>query len=332
MKTLTKPSSRFVLTVLLAGAVVLIAVGPRAAGPLRRMAHYVIAPFGDPAMYVTTAFKGFVGRESEGISTDEARRLRDTNDRLYGAVVALGNEVRRLKLQRSKMEHLGFGPLKDFPCALIPARVVAGESLPYGETRLVNRGTAQGARQGARVTTRKLWTDRAKDLQGRWATIAGEALVGRLTESGAFSARLQLLTDRRFELRARIRRVINAANPRKITVIEKDTAAERTLTQENNVSVDVVVQGDGADGLVVKTVAGRHNIQPGDWVFTRNDEAFLPATIRVGKVSAVGPDPDHPAFMTLKITPFADLDALREVFIVVPEGDRLGADRAGGGR
>jgi cell shape-determining protein MreC len=332
MKTLTKPSSRFVLAVLLAGAVVLVAVGPQAAGPLRKMAHYVIAPFGDPAMYVTAAFKGFVGRDGEGISTDEARRLQETNDRLYGAVVALGNEVRRLQVQRSTMEHLGFGPLKDFPCALIPARVVAGESLPYGQTRLINRGTGEGARRGAPVTTRELWTDRAKDLQGRWATIAGEALVGRLTESGAFSARVQLLTDRRFELRARIRRVINAEAPRKITVIEKGSAAERTLTRENNVSIDVMVQGDGVAGLVVKTVASQHNIRPGDWVFTRNDEAFLPATLRIGRVTAVGPDPDHPAFHTLKIKPFADIDALREVFIVVPEGDRLGGSRAGGGR
>ena len=331
MKVLTKPSSRFVLTVLLAGAVVLVAVGPRAAEPLRKMAHYVIAPFGDPAMYLTTAFKGFIGRDGEGISTDEARRLRETNDRLYGAVVALGNEVRRLQVQRSTMEHLGFGPLKDFPCALIPARVVAGESLPYGQTRVVNRGHAEGAKRGARVTTRQLWTDRAKDLQGRWATIAGEALVGRLIESGAFSARLQLITDRRFELRARIRRVINAAAPRKITVIEKGAAAERTLTRENNVSIDVMIQGDGVDGLIVKTVASQHNIQPGDWIFTRNDEAFLPATLRIGRVSAVGPDPDHPAFLTLRIEPFTDLHALREVFIVVPEGDHLGADRTGGG-
>jgi cell shape-determining protein MreC len=47
----------------------------------------------------------------------------------------------------------------------------------------------------------------------------------------------------------------------------------------------------------------------------------MPQGIRIGRVIEVKPDPRNAGLVTLRIAPVADLDALREVYIVVPESD-----------
>jgi len=324
MRLLAKPSRRLIVVVLLLASAVTTLLGPAAAGPLRKLVHYVLPPFGDLPMYLTTEFKRHVGRSPAGMSAREARLRRD-NDILQRRLAAVEGELSRRLGAAADMNRARLGPVKDFPCDLIPARVVAADSLPYARTRLVNVGVSDGVRPGLRVTTRELLTDRSKRLPGRWAAITPTALVGRIIESGAFAARLQLITDRGFQMRALIER--DPGNPREITVTTPGGASVRMLNRHGRFGrVAVWVRGDGTNGLTVPSVPARHNVLPGDSVITSDDEAFLPANVRIGRVTRVVPDPDHAGFVTLVVTPSADLASVREVYIVVPLG-KLGAAR-----
>jgi len=201
---------------------------------------------------------------------------------------------------------------------LIPAVVVGRESLPYGRTRLLNAGLSQGAAVGAGVTTRRLLTDRSKRLPRNVATISATALVGRVIDAGRFTARLQTVTDPGFEVAAKIRRVIDPANPRKITVTAGG-AGEQVLTPANNVRIPVQARGDGRGKMLVRDVNAYHNIRPGDLLVAAGDDAFLPVQARIGKVVEVIDDPRRRGlFVSLRVAPSADLAALREVYIVVP--------------
>jgi cell shape-determining protein MreC len=144
-------------------------------------------------------------------------------------------------------------------------------------------------------------------------------LVGRIDEAGAYTARLQLLTDRGFQMAGRIRRNIDPARPRMVTVMEAG-AAVVPLTPENNKEIEVIARGDGSSGMVVEYVKAYHNVLAGDLLVTSGEEAILPTEINVGVVTEVRPDAKDPHRSTLVVRPHADLDSLREVFVVVPLG------------
>jgi len=313
-----KLSKKWLLAVLLTACVVTSFLGSRASVPLRNMMQYPLAPLGDIPMYLTSAFEGHAGG-SPDISREQARALLVENRRLRGQLLELSRLYQQYARQERTKQYL-FGRMTDFPCRLIPGRVVGAEPLPYGQTRIVGPGRSAGTRVGARVTTRELVTDRPKALLSGYATISATSLVGRISSAGAFTARLQLVTDRQFAIEAQIFRLIDPNNPRQIKVTKANAAAMEILTPQNNHLVPVFAQGDGANGLIVRDVSVNDNVRPGDWLITRRDDAFLLAGIRIGEVTQVVRSPEHPGFVTLHVRPHADLEALREVYIVVPVG------------
>lgn len=332
MKVRARLTKRRLLLVLIGGAGVMALLGPDAAGPLRRTVHYALAPLGDAGMYLTTGFRSHFGATAgENLSPAELRHLTETNRMLRGRLVELERKLAEYWRQEKQKRRL-YGQLRDFPCELIPARVVAADSLPYAQTRILNAGRTHGARPGAMVTTRELLTDRSKaippgraaivdtTLPMRLAAITSAALVGELTkETGAFTARLRLLTNPDFEIPAVIHRVIDVRRPRKITVLTAGAAASQTLGPANNAPIPVMARGDGRSEMVVHAAAV-HNIKIGDWLMTSYTSGFLPAGIRVGEVVGVTDDSKHPGFVNLRIRPHADPASLREVYIVEPLG------------
>lgn len=326
MKIRVRFTRKTLLAVLLTASLVVALLGPGPSARLRGWLQVFLVPLGDPGMYLATAFKSHAGKPGmRPISPAEAERLHDENQRLRARIEGLAQELLRAKQQVADVQAIRalYRPVRDLPCELIPARVVGGDSLPYGQTRQVNVGRRDGAEVGARVTTRDLVTDRSKALpEGlpaisalrRLNTVTGCALVGRLVETGRYTARLQLVTDRGFETAARIRRVIDEDHPRRIKTAE----ASETLTAANNRLIDVTARGDGAGGLVVDDVSADHAIRPGDWLVTRDDDAALPVQILIGKVAEVADHPDRPHWLVrLRIQPAANLPALRGVYLVL---------------
>lgn len=324
MAVRAKLSKQSLLVILMLLSLVTTLLGPAAAGVMRGPAMFVTAKLGDSLMYVTTTVRSEVDSlTADTITQDEARRLKQANEGLQGQVNTLSAQLTdRLEQLRKiqQLKTLAFGPVEDIPCELIPARVVAGDSQVYGDSRLIN---TRSTRAGLPVTTRQLLTDRSKAIQpARLAAlclppnleaISSAALAGRIVESGAFSARLQLVTDRDFEIGARIRRRIALDHP---------DPSRRELSDANIGLITVTARGDGRDGLTVADVKESDNVLSGDWLVTRSDDALLPAQIRIGEVVSVEGNPKKAGFVNLKVRPYVDVDSLREVFVVVPRGEQ----------
>ncbi|MFB3891028.1 MAG: rod shape-determining protein MreC [Phycisphaerae bacterium] len=322
------PSKGAVFAMLMLASVAALFLGPRAAAVMRQPFQVILAPLSDVGILANTEVKSAVGNiVSEEISQEEARRLKKDNEELLQLVQSMAGKVeddsKRLARVQA-LDKLAFGQVNKVPCELIEARVVAADSLPYGQTRLVSPyGVRYAAPSGVPVTTRRLMTDRSNELQKRFPALAAQwevntaALVGRVVSSWAFGAQLQLVTDRGFDkVAANVLRRIDPKSPREIT----DGSARRTLTEANNRPVPVKVSGDGKSGLVSESIPAEHSIRKGDWLVTRSDDPLLPAQIRIGEVAEVKEEGKSPGFVTLRIKPSADLETLREVYIVVPHG------------
>jgi len=272
-------------------------------------------------MYLVTSLKARVAATAQPLSRQEAEQLREDNR--YLEWLAEHWKYEREIYQRRAEELANFqrlyGPTRDLAVELIPAQVVGAGSLPYDASRVLHTSGQQAVREGEAVTTRQLLTQRSKALPPRLAVISSNALVGRIVEPGAFTARLQLLTDGGFHVRGRIRRIINPRQPRMVTVTEGDLPRTTTLTPDNNAPIDdVMARGDGAGGVLVEHVKAYHNVLPGDLLLTSDSDPMVPTEIHVGKVVAVQRDPKDPRRVSLRVQPHADLEALHEVYIISP--------------
>lgn len=322
MRFRTTWSKRRTLLLALAISILAIVMGRSAAAPLRNAADFLLAPVGDAPMYAATALKSLGGEEPVGRSTRaDLERLRSENAYLRQLA---GHWQRQEEIQKRRAEELAnfqalYRPAADLACELIPARVVGSAGLPYHRARMLRTPLPRSGYEGSPVTARTLLTDRAKALPPRLAVVTGSALVGRIAEAGAYTARLQLLTDRGYKMTGRVRRIIDPANPRMVTVME-GTAAVVPLTPENNKEISVNAHGDGAGAMVVEHVKAYQNVLPGDLLVTSGDEAALPTEINVGVVTEVRLESKDPHCVTLLVSPHAKLESLREVFIVVPLG------------
>lgn len=319
------------LGVLLVVSVITALSGPVTAGRLRGMMHWAFAHFGDAGMYLTTRVKGMIP-DSQLLSEIEAAKLSRENSALKRRVDSLESKILRQNriltgVTTGSVFSKLFGPDSDTPVKLISARVVAADSLPYGFGRLLNAGSRNGAADGLAVTTRTLWTNRRKKLPQNFAILSDSAFVGKLMETKAFTARMQMVNDRGFKIVANIHRRINprATPPRKVQFGDR----MKTLTAANNFPISVYACGDGATGLIVSNVPRRHNILPGDVLRTKPNDALLPAIIEIGVVDSVTPSPKHSGMVNLHVKPSADLPSLREVYIVVPQAAPAAAKQRG---
>jgi len=272
-------------------------------------------------MYLATAMK--MAFAPEGLSPEQARQLDRENALLRGLAAYWKDQADRY---RRRVDGLitfqkSYGPIEDLQCELIPARVVAEDSLPYGQTRSLNVGQKDKAVARAPVISAEpvLLTDRSKALPTRLAVVTGSALVGRLSQADAFTSSMMLITDRAFSTRARMLRIVDARNPRKIVVTTGGQAAEEDLSVDNNSLIEVEARGDGAGGLVIGDVSEYHNIRSGDMLLTAEDR-YLPLPVRIGRVYKVQKDPKHPLRVIVWVRPAADLESLRDVYIVIPLG------------
>jgi cell shape-determining protein MreC len=304
-------------------------LGTRVSDMLRMPASCLLMPVGDYVKAATSAFKSaMVHREAPALSPGQAVRLRKERDQWESIANAhiqgelhWWNMYRRVQKTKS-----AYGATLE-RCELIPARVIMGEGLPYGQSQTVSSGTIHGVERGMRVID--VLTDRSKalpdDAKMRAITdhspvkgkpIAGSVLVGWVEAAGSFTARVRLVTDKRFKLEAILQRRIDPANPRKVTITTPQGPTETTLTRRNNRLIRVKISGDGERGMVTDAVPKAHNIRAGDWLWTIGRSVKLPTRMRVGIVVSVTQSSENPNFVTMQLVPAADLGMLRDIFIV----------------
>ncbi|MCD6303842.1 MAG: rod shape-determining protein MreC [Planctomycetes bacterium] len=313
-------SRKQLLGVLLAASAVTSLAGARVAGPLRRLAGLLLPPLSDAPMDVVTRLGAELAADGPARMTpQQAEALRRRNDYLsrLAAYWRYESELYRRRAMNLANFQRMYAPAADLACELIPAHVVAAGTLPYDQTRMLRVTGSAKAPAGSPVTTRLLMTRRAKALPPKLAVVNANCLVGRIISSGAFTARLQLVSDAAFRMRGRIRRIIRPSRPRMVTVIDDKLPRQAPLTPEINDPIDVIARGDGAAGMIVDDVKEYYNVQPGDLLVT-DGQGGAGVEIFVGKVTRVERSAKDPHRVTLHVKPAADLDNLREVYILSP--------------
>jgi len=308
-----------VLLILAAVSIGLMLLGPPTAGEIRNKVHWVFTPLGDGGMYLVASFKS--GAENyETITSEEAGDLRHGIDILHNENARLRDLLKKYEKGNKIVSDL-FGPTADPPVRLIPARVIAADSMPYGWTRVINNGEYDGVTRGMYATKRIVTTDRLKKIIGEPTVLSGTVLAGRVEESGAFTARIRLVTDHKFEINVRVLRKIDPSNPRIIRI----GAREVPLTPARAVTPAFFkATGAGAEGMIISDVAKSHNSRKGDVVLTRSTDGAISYTVRVGTVTDVEDIKEAPKHVNLKVRPFIDSASLRDVYIVIPQQAQLG--------
>lgn len=318
-----------ILGVLLLASALMTVLGPRAGGKLRGLVHWALAPLGDAGMYLTAYVKRAGAHDDARLSREDIRRLQEENRTLRDRAAALESELIRaheILTNGRIIFSSAFGPRQDVPVRLIPARVVAMDSLPYGRSRLINAGHTRGAQEGMYVTQRDLMTDRSSILPQNMAVLTRDGLVGQIIEAGAYTARVQLLTDPGFGMAAQVHRVLDPDQPREIRTGNRGSVL---LTPQNNLPVDVYVRGDGSPKLCAENVSIDHAIRPGDVVQTRSNLGAVPFPVTIGTIRSVQRDADHAGRVVLTIEPAVDLPSLRTVYILETALDRMKSEAEG---
>ena len=322
-------SKKKVLIVMMATAVITSALGPLVSDLLRMPAVCAMAPVSDFVKASTSAFKSaMAAREEPVMSASEAVRLRKELAQWKSEAWARARgELKYWKAYRrvQKMQDK-YGPSLQ-RCELIPARVILGEALPYGQSITMSQGTIHGVERGMRVID--VLTDRSKALPAsdkmRVVTnlmplsekpIFGSALVGWVEAAGSFTARVRLITDKRFAITALVVRKINTIKPRIVTVDTPQGPTEQPLNRMNNKPIVIQLSGDGERGMITGEVARERNILPGDIVKTTGLTAKLPVDLRIGRIVSVERSVQNPNFVTAKVVPITELGARQNVFIV----------------
>ena len=198
-------------------------------------------------------------------------------DRVRGAVTIYQDNLRladenqkllqwqqvALKLSADNREMRGL--LKVVPenvVSYVTARVIANSGGGYVRTVMVNAGSEQGVARGQ-------------------AAIAGEGLIGRLTEVGSRASRVLLITD------------LNSRIP---VVIQRSRA-------------NAVLAGDNSDRPRLLYASEPDAIKIGDRVVTSGEGGVFPPGLPVGVVAAIGPS-------GARVEPFVELSQIGYVLLV----------------
>jgi len=247
-------------------------------------------------------------------------------------------ELRRLLLvqqemidrQRRRIERLSGwrSKLKGFRCRLIEASVIGAEAVPLRDRRLLDAGSTRKVAPGDLVTTRRLVHERDIALPEGLLVLGQNYLVGKIIDCAAFSATLQLVTDRAFEMPALLWRLVGPGQERTIYLKGPDGSRRKTVVRHDGRSpamhavgepILVKAQGDGR-WVVLRDVPAEYGIRPGDLLTSARSLEFVPFGLRIGQVVRTVRSKREPHFVTVYVEPFADLGRVRDVYIVQPVG------------
>jgi cell shape-determining protein MreC len=289
----------------------------------------LLAPLSDGGTFISTRMKRNVADLAHGrLSPAELAEALESNPALREQLQQYGDQQIRGQLlayeqymieQQRQLNEIADlrGNFQDFPCTLVPAKVIGGDANPLRDTRLISPASKVTAHNP--VTTRGLAVQSPTALPGELAVLSSSALVGRVAESGAWTARLQTVCDAGFQTAVTIKR--DPANPRKIQVDQQQ--AGRVIPVEKALDaadpwVPAILHGDGR-GLTSSELPAYHKVLPGDWVYTAGNDPRLPMPVLVGVVAAVHPVETDSNHCRLEVRPAADLATLRDVYVVIPK-------------
>lgn len=305
------------MTGLVAVSLALMVTPMRYTARLGDLVRPVMAPLGSGTVYITTHIRSRTAELLGGgaIPSDVEPLL-----------VAMQQTIRSQQEEIDSLRHWQ-RELNDFPCKLIPARVIGGESNPSRNRRTVDSGRRDGVGAGDLVSTRRLLHQMKVALPQELFVLGRNYLVGKIIDSAAHTATLQLVTDARFQSQAMLWRMIEPGGSRDIFVDGPGGApVKKTITHDGRTPSAypigepkaVLAEGNGAQ-IVLRHVPAQYNVRAGDLLTTPEQTRLLvPFGLTIGKVVSTQSEPAEANFVTVFVQPLADLNALEDVYIVLP--------------
>ena len=208
MRPLKRISKKTVLAGLVLVSVVLTLLPARWSRWIGHTVRPLLAPLGQAGMYLTTHVRSRVDELTAQPAPGEDAEL----------AVFLAAVERHIADQQAKIQQLQQwrSILGEFPCKLIDARVVGVEGLPLRDRRMLDAGSADGVAPGDLATTRRLLHPFQVALPRHLTVLGRNYVVGRIADSGAHTATLELVTDPAFRMPANLWRMVAPGEERVI--------------------------------------------------------------------------------------------------------------------
>lgn len=308
-KRLQLRRSRSAFLVLLAAISASALLLPRAwTGRLMSLVQ-VLVPIQDAANVVVDSASTALHRQRPAVSGDEHEALRRRQAAMEHRVAALTAQVAALEqdnrlLTATRLWEVD-GQRIGARGSLIPARVVIADIHAWRSSRLINAGTLQGVRRGDAVISDFFNIDRGQTVGVRdgMRIVLAETFVGIVEQSGTHTARVKLLCDIDVQMKVRIAR----------------------FAGEEFVPIDRYywLRGRGRGIMEIRDVDGREIaegvIQVNDVVLSDPTSDWMPASMTIGRISAIRPDRDNPLLRILTVESEIDPGDLHRVYVFDPD-------------
>ena len=241
-------------------------------------------------------------RQSAPRLTDEdARRLQRRLEAYEQRFAAMSIHIADLEKVNAELSGIRQRGMKGG--RLLPARIVAGDSLPWRASKLLDRGTLTGVTRNSAVISRRIVADGMDhaELDGM-SVITSEALVGEIAPHlGTHTSRLLLMTD--------------PAASRRLVRIARESGGEL-----HSAPHEYLIQGIGDNKMEIRGVhrddIESGTIRKGDRVLSTATDQRLPFSVMIGTVADIRADDDNGVLCNLIVEPAVQADALRRVYVV----------------
>lgn len=251
---------------------------------------FLLSPLSGASRNLTLAATDTLRRQGQAVSQQSYLELEEAYRASQARCVNLAEALRAQEEWTAELS----GIRQDYGLTrgiLIDADVV-GEDSGGGHMLTLNQGSIQRIRPGQIVLGMVRW----QEVQGEQTVDYFQmSVIGRIKESGMWSAKAQLLSDPAFRLRVDI---IPAPG---------STAAWRTSG---------VLQGGGKGDVLVTMVNSTIPVGPGDTVVAQPAADLLPAAMMVGTVRRCERDDQSPMNWRILVQPAVELHRLTRVVVV----------------
>jgi cell shape-determining protein MreC len=278
------------------GAIGALVIPPGITGKLdgaRAQFQGIFKPVSSPVRWVATKVAGGMGANR---AVDEGA---DTNAE-HGGKPRTANEI-ILENQQLKVEVANLSAQLAAMKELNADRRQVGRVLPLCEPFNVT-GADPGGRQSLSLSGGTM-----DGLHTGQAAVYAGGIAGRVSRAGASGAQVQLVTDEAFRATGSFARYVKD---------NKGAIVFQALT-----APAVLVQGVGQGTMRIRMLSMREvksaGLSVGDWVVL-NDADWPPILqgYRLGRIVSVKELPEQPQFADIRVQPYADLMALREVMVM----------------
>ncbi len=294
-RSLRKRSRTRILAVVLLLCAVVIFISSKLTGGVSGILQVLV-----PVQHAMSSLIPAGGAEPVQLSAEEAgelrRKLREYEHRLASMSARIA-DVQERNEELSGIRTRGFEGGR-----LIHAKIVAADSLPWRDSRLLDQGTLVGVGHRDTVISHFFVTVGEDDgvLDGM-SILSGETLLGEITDVSTHTSRVLLVTD-------------PAARPR-LVQIGRHASEKFTF-----VPADFMLRGVGGNRMEVQGVSHRFidqkTIEVGDTVMTSASDDRLPVQVVIGKVVDIRPDDDNGVLYDLVVEPLVDATKLKRAYVV----------------